>query len=345
MGVIMLIKLMLGVIQFKKAPFKAMQDLFEELSGGQSPDTLFITCADSRIIPSLITQASPGDLFVIRNIGNIIPPYPSFSSEAGAIEYALSTFKIKDIIICGHSQCGAMKGLLAPDTAEKLPAVASWLKHSEAVLKDMHDDSTEHTKDQALKLSIATKKNIIQQVEHLKTYPLIAEKIASNALTIHGWFYELESGKIFIYESGINVFSTLEDALQRAIEVRKNKIITSLCMDYLEQLSHPTSEKSYQQLVQLLNDLKDNIQPIWGVIKEQAQKKLWAELGGFYSNPFDKEFQDALESCAKIQLSNLDVVKRNISEPERRQVRISFFSHIEVQDLKRESGVKPFLNI
>ncbi len=328
----MLIKLMLGVLQFNKKPYVEMQSLFEQLSKGQNPDTLFITCADSRIIPSLITQAYPGDLFVIRNIGNIIPPFPSQSSEAGGIEYALNELNIKDIIICGHSQCGAMKGLLMPNIAERLPAVASWLSHSDSVLQKMHEDRTELITDPEVKLSIATQKNILLQIEHLKTYPVIAKKLANNELTIHGWLYEFESGKMFIYESRSKKFISFEKALESAIDERKNKIINLIAMDYLEKFTHPKTAREYQLLMQLFTGLQHNIMPMWEYIKESSQLKIWEELGSFYNNPLDSKFIALVESGAKIKLTDLKKFQKNISESEgyheycSQLIRSSFFS-------------------
>src|ERR1044072_8260783 len=134
----MLIKLMLGVRQFQNGSFKSMQETFEGLMSAQKPEILFITCSDSRLIPNLFTQTQPGELFVIRNVGNIIPPSHTPSSEAAGIVFALNELNsIKDIIICGHSQCGAMKGLLAPNLKEYLPEVDAWLSHSHSVLKHL----------------------------------------------------------------------------------------------------------------------------------------------------------------------------------------------------------------
>ena len=338
---------MLGMLQFKKQTFKEMQNLFTQLSSGQNPETLFITCADSRIVPSLITQADPGELFVIRNIGNIIPPYPSWTSEAGAIEYALNAFNIKDIIICGHSQCGAMKGLLTPDIKLQLPAVASWLTHSLSVLDKMHDDHSDLINDPIVKLSIATKNNIIQQVNHLKTYPLIAKKIANNELTIHGWLYEIESGKVFIYESKSNEFLSLEEALLRAIEARKNKITTNLVMDFLQPLTGPKSAQEYQQLMRLFTSIKNNIQPIWHLIKEAVQQKLWIELGGLYTNPVDSKFLALVESCSQIKLTGLNTFQKNVSESYGYQqycsqlIRSSFFSQPKTNNFCAENITVP----
>jgi len=274
-----------------------MQALFEELSNGQNPETLFITCADSRIVPSLITQASPGELFVTRNIGNIIPPYSSsfLSSEAAAIEYSINTFGIKDIIVCGHSQCGAMKGLLDPDLEKTLPHVASWLTHSHTARRS----SLMHT----------TKENIKLQLEHLKTYPVILEKLNRNELHLHGWYYELESGKIAVYEASSNEFIDIERALQLAIEARKNKIINHIVLDYLEE-----KNKS-----QFMDEYYYDFTPIWHDIKMAVQQKLWTELGGFYENEQDDAFVSLVMSGAQFKLENLNRMQINIHESQEYQ--------------------------
>ncbi|AMP88881.1 carbonic anhydrase [Legionella pneumophila] len=309
----MLIKLMLGLLEFKKKPFIGMRDLFEQLSTGQNPETLFITCSDSRIVPSLITQAAPGDLFSIRNIGNIIPPYPSSYSETGAIEYALKVLEIKDIIICGHSNCGAMKGLLTPHIEEHLPAVASWLNHSQAVLQEMHEERMTETNALTRELEIATKKNILLQMEHLKTYPLVIEKTTHKELTIHGWYYELETGQVFIYEPDLKEFINLEYALDRALESRKNKIVSGLCMNYLQQKIPLKSEKEYHQLIELITNLKDNILSIWEFIREPAKQQLWKELGGFYASPEDEEFIAMVESSTSLKLTELEEFRKKVT--------------------------------
>lgn len=313
---------MRGVLQFKKNSFVEMQDIFEKLSQGQNPETLFITCSDSRIIPSLITGSKPGALFSIRNIGPIIPPYPSLFSEAAALEYALSTFNIKDIIICGHSQCGAMKGLLTEGLAETLPSVALWLGNAEAVLDEMRHDHSEHTADPQLKLSIATKKNIVLQMEHLKSYPMVAKKLANKELTIHGWLYEFETGKIFIHEPHLNEFVQLEesDSLKFAIEERKNNIINRVAMNYLKTLSDPQS---------IIASLDTDIKAIWKKIKRTSKQEIWAELGEFYKNRFDKKFIELVESGSMIKLKHLDELQTNRSKLQgaSKEKQPSFFSN------------------
>lgn len=314
--------------------------MFEGLSEGQHPETLFITCSDSRIIPNIFTGHKPGDVFMVRNIGPMVPPYPSVSGEAAALEYALHAFDIKDIIICGHSQCGAMKGLLTPNIAETLPTVASWISHAHPVLDEMHDDHSEPH----IKLAIATQKNIVLQMEHLKTYPQVAQKLANKELTIHGWLYEFETGKIFIHEPSSNNFVQLEesDALKLAMEERKNKIITQVAMDYLHKKSNPKSINEYRKLMDLFASLNKDIQPIWEDIKAASKQKIWAELGDFYESPQDARFINLVESGSKIKLTNLDELQKNISESNGvgKKNKSSFFSNSQPLGEPRRPGLR-----
>src|ERR1044071_9547851 len=125
-------KLVHGIHRFQEGVFRSQKELFEQLSSGQKPAALFITCSDSRIDPNLLTQTEPGDLFILRNASNIVPPYgPYGGGEAATIEYAVSVLGVQDIIVCGHSHCGAMSGLLNPDQVRELPAVRNWLAHAE----------------------------------------------------------------------------------------------------------------------------------------------------------------------------------------------------------------------
>ncbi|KTD60294.1 carbonic anhydrase [Legionella santicrucis] len=312
----MLIKLMLGVRQFQDESFKQMQGIFEHLSEGQKPEILFITCSDSRLMPNLLTQTKPGELFVIRNVGNIIPPSNVPSSEAAGIVFALNELdSIKDIIICGHSHCGAMKGLLTPDLKDRLPEVSSWLQHSHSVLKQMQDTNTPHSSDFALNVRQATKLNILTQLEHLKSYPLVAEKLARGELNLHGWLYEFEKGEVLVYEPQVEEFVSFEKALALAISARRDKIIEQVAMNYLESLAHPRTTKEYEILIQLFSLLeKNNLLTIWPAIKTEATQKLWAELGGLYPSIEDLQFSTLLDQGCQLKLKNLQSFQKNIME-------------------------------
>ncbi|ASQ45872.1 carbonic anhydrase [Legionella clemsonensis] len=306
----MLIKLLLGVRKFRQEVFKEMDSLFQMLSNGQYPDALFITCADSRIVPNLLTQSTPGDLFVVRNVGNIVPPNETnnSASEIAAIEYALKVLKVRNIILCGHSDCGAMKGLLTPNLAEQLPSVASWLTHASSVVKKLQD------KKEIIELESVIKQNVLVQIEHLKTYPIIAQKLASNELTIHGWFYKFESGEIFIYQENQEVFVPLEEALKLSIDERRNQIVKQVAHEYLAQFLQPKTADEFQKSRQLFSALKSDLSTIWEHLKPLVIERLWGEIGELYSNQTDQEFQELITSGVKIQLDNLKELKKNLRD-------------------------------
>ncbi|MCC0178837.1 carbonic anhydrase [Waterburya agarophytonicola K14] len=163
-----------GLTEFQDNYFSTHQEFFQLLSLKQAPEVLLITCSDSRIDPNLLTQTKPGELFVIRNIGNMIPPHGTLNSSEGAgIEYAVAALNIKHIIICGHSHCGSMKALLQLNKLnEDMPLVYDWLKHHgepiRRLLKENHKDC-----DEAELLRIAIEENVLTQIENLKTYPVI----------------------------------------------------------------------------------------------------------------------------------------------------------------------------
>ena len=189
-----------GIHQFQTEDFGPLQGLFAELADGQRPETLFITCSDSRIDPNLLTRARPGDLFILRNAGNIVPPHGSSpSGEAATIEFAVAALGVKEIVVCGHSHCGAMKGLLHPEQVASLPAVAGWLQHAETTRRIV-DDHYGHLTDPGARLLAAIEENVLVQLEHLRTLPSVASRLRRGDLRLHGWMYHLESGEVFAYD-------------------------------------------------------------------------------------------------------------------------------------------------
>ncbi|MEA5535437.1 carbonic anhydrase [Crocosphaera sp. XPORK-15E] len=193
-------KLIEGLQKFQTGYFSSHRELFEELSHGQHPRILFITCSDSRIDPNLITQAQVGELFVIRNAGNIIPPFGAANGgEGAAIEYAISALNIEQVIVCGHSHCGAMKGLLKLSSLEeKMPLVYNWLKHAEATRQLIKDNYSNLEGEELLEVTVA--ENVLTQLENLQTYPVIRSRLHQGNLTLHGWIYRLESGEVLEYD-------------------------------------------------------------------------------------------------------------------------------------------------
>ena len=169
-------KLIQGIHEFQQQDFRPLQGLFEQLARGQSPETLFITCSDSRIDPNLLTRSDPGDLFILRNAGNIVPPHGAANGgEAATIEFAVAGLGVKDIIICGHSHCGAMKGLLEPQGLASLPAMANWLNHAETTRRII-EDNYKHLEEPP-RVTAAVEENVLVQLEHLRTLPAVASRL------------------------------------------------------------------------------------------------------------------------------------------------------------------------
>lgn len=201
-----------GLNDFHDNYFASHKELFEQLSQGQSPEVLFITCSDSRIDPCLITQSQPGELFVLRNIGNIIPTYGTLNSgEGAAIEYAIGALGIKDVVICGHSHCGAMRGLLqVGNLAQQMPLVYDWLRHhAESTRRVVLDNYPDCPQEKLLKIAI--EQNVLTQIENLETYPIIRSRMHSGQLMLHAWIYEIETGEVFAYDASTGRFKALEN--------------------------------------------------------------------------------------------------------------------------------------
>ena len=203
-------KLVDGIHQFQSNIFSSKQRLFEGLVDGQHPLALFITCSDSRINPHLLTQTEPGELFILRNAGNIVPPYGAVEGgEAATIEYAVSVLGVKDIVICGHSHCGAMGGLLDQQQLAKLPAVRSWLCHAESTQRIIEENYGHITDDDA-RLTATVEENVLVQLEHLRTHPSVAAALGRQALNLHGWVYKFETGQVFGYRPQEGQFVPIE---------------------------------------------------------------------------------------------------------------------------------------
>lgn len=212
-----------GLSRFQKEVFPEERDLFSRLASSQSPEALFLTCSDSRIVPGLLTQTQPGDLFICRNAGNIAPPHGEPAGGVSAtIEYAVLALGVRDIIVCGHSDCGAMKGLMHPEKLASMPTVAAWLRHGERarfVIEENYRDL-----DPAARLAALTEQNVLAQLDNLRTYPSVASRLLKGALTLHGWVYDIESGAVRAYHPGEGRFLPLqpahEGASDRSLEVK-----------------------------------------------------------------------------------------------------------------------------
>ena len=201
--------LLRGADRFMRQVHPQNAELFKGLASSQSPHTLFLACCDSRIVPELITQTQPGELFVSRNIGNIVPAYGEMLGGVSAvIEYAVMVIGVQQIVICGHSDCGAMKGLLgAPLT--HMPTVSSWLRNAEAARSVVL--TRELPPDQALRAMI--EQNVRLQLAHLRTHPSVSASLAKGTLTLHGWVYDIEHGNVSIVVDGVTELVSVSDAI------------------------------------------------------------------------------------------------------------------------------------
>ncbi len=204
-------KLVQGIHQFQRNAFRSRKDLFERLAQGQSPEALFITCSDSRINPNLLTQTEPGELFILRNAGNIIPPHGApANGEHATIEFAVVSLGVTDIIVCGHSHCGALTGLLDPASLGELPAMSAWLTHAEATARIMRENYP-HLEGEPL-LTATIEENVLVQLENLRTLPSVANRLASGDLLLHGWVYQIDTGEVFAYDAAEGQFVSLSGA-------------------------------------------------------------------------------------------------------------------------------------
>lgn len=201
-------RLKAGVARFQSEVFPRQKARFEKLAVRQQPEILFLTCADSRLDPNLITQMPPGELFVCRNIGNVVPPHGTQEgSIASLMEYAIGVVGVRHVIICGHSNCGAMKSLLDPDDDLQVPRVTEWLRYAEAARRV----ATSLQEKQLSKdlLVTATEQNVVAQLNNLRTYPEVAVRLSTKTLTLHGWYYDIATGRVDEYNSESGEFAPL----------------------------------------------------------------------------------------------------------------------------------------
>lgn len=204
-------KLYKGIHKFQESYFKKEEEFFKRLSKEQEPEVLFITCADSRVDPNLVTQSKPGELFIVRNVGNIIPPYDAIkdkNSVAAAIEFAVLMLKVTDIIVCGHSNCGAMEALYKDERElTNMPHLKDWLKLA-APVKDIVLKYYSMIQSEA-RQRITEEENVLCQLHNIQTYPFVQEALNAGVLHLHGWYYNIGTGSIYYYNSSEDVFELI----------------------------------------------------------------------------------------------------------------------------------------
>ena len=206
-------RLIEGVHKFRSGEFGSFRKLFRKLSrDGQSPHTLFITCSDSRVLAELITHSQPGDLFVVKNVGNIVPPASArgdTNSTAAAIEFAVDTLRVSDLVICGHSQCGAMAALLADNPiSPATPHLRDWLNLAAPVRETLKKNYT-HLHELRARENAAAEENVLFGLDNLHSYPCVQDRLMEGTLRLHGWFFKIATAELFAYDPETRQFSPL----------------------------------------------------------------------------------------------------------------------------------------
>lgn len=221
-------KLIRGIVDFRQNMRPTCKDRFAQLALGQSPDALFIACSDSRVVPNLFASTDAGDLFVVRNVGNLIPPCgeegrsTSDESEAAALEFALLNLPVSEIIVCGHSECGAMRALVQGSQIDQAPNLMSWLRHGKKGLKKLQDGSSigcdleRHNQLSQL--------NVLAQIEHLKTYPIVQQRVSEGKLRLHGWWFDIKEANVYEYDDGDRRFNLIDEDYARLLIERANRL-------------------------------------------------------------------------------------------------------------------------
>jgi len=208
-------KLLRGIVDFRKNVRSGYRETFARLALGQAPDALFVACSDSRVVPNLFASTEPGDLFVIRNVGNIIPPCGADGlsvgdlSEAAAIEFSTITLKVTDIIVCGHSECGAMRALLEGQGPTPTIHLRAWLHHAQSALQKfqggMRMNATLSLPNHLSQL------NVLHQLENLRTYPVVRDQICAGQLNLHGWWFDIANAEVLAYEVSEGRFVVIDE--------------------------------------------------------------------------------------------------------------------------------------
>jgi carbonic anhydrase len=218
-------RILRGLKRFRKKVFPKHRELFRKLELQQRPTALFITCADSRIDPCLLTQTKPGELFLCRVIGNIVPRYPeSIGGVSATIEYAVGVLGVPDVIVCGHTDCGVMKGVLNPDALKPLANVSAWLSHAQPA-REALAESAENLSEPEFLLAL-TERNVVEQLKNLHTHPAVAARLARGNLKLHGWVYHIGKGTVTTYSSRGKKFIRVRTIRPRKAKPRKGVIGT-----------------------------------------------------------------------------------------------------------------------
>jgi carbonic anhydrase len=225
-------KLIKGLLDFQRHSLPPYRATFARLANGQTPDCLFITCADSRVVPNLLVSMDPGDLFVIRNVGNMVSPSDEKGesmgdwSEAAALEYALLHLPVVDVVVCGHSGCGAMKALLSGNVDQRAPNLGQWLDLGQSARRSLEQGGW--VGEGLSPTDRLSQLNVLQQLEHLRTYPLVQERLAAGTLRLHGWWFDIGHAQVHAYRPERECFVPID-------EQEGEKMLAELRGDSVEQ--------------------------------------------------------------------------------------------------------------
>lgn len=221
-------KLIAGIVEFREKLLPEYVGHFRELAAGQTPDAMFISCSDSRVVPELLASTDPGDLFVMRNVGNMVPSAmvdggsTGDVSEGGAIEYALLVLNVTNIIVCGHSECGAMKAALSRNRMDGVPNLDKWLHHATSAVFRLEQegplDSRLSPENQLSQL------NVLVQLEHLMSYPIVQERVFAGTLGLSGWWFDIASGEMYSYERESRMFEKIDRGSAERLVARIDRL-------------------------------------------------------------------------------------------------------------------------
>ncbi len=204
--------LLAGVSRFRRNIFQPQREFYERLAREQRPTAMFITCSDARVDPHTLTQSQPGELFVLRNAGNVVPTYGTMAGgEAATIEFAVGVLGVVDIIVCGHSDCGAVKTALAPKPPESLPCLRAWLSHFDDARRIAQRCSHEGRGDDMIDAAI--EENVLVQLSRLQTFPSVAAAQRAGRLALHGWVYDIGGGQVRVFDHRLHRFATTSPTL------------------------------------------------------------------------------------------------------------------------------------
>ena len=214
-------KLIQGIVDFRQNLTEEKRQLFADLALGQKPDALFIACSDSRVVPNLFASTDPGDLFVLRNIGNLIPPFPSSEeiSATAVMEFSLFSLEVADIIVCGHSECGAMQAIMKGVESNCCAHLKKWLKYGESSLEKLRTGITLDTS--LAQHNQLSQINVLQQIEHIKSYPFIQKLLKEEKVRIHGWWFDIGRADVYSYDEQQKKFVVIDR--DRADNILKNR--------------------------------------------------------------------------------------------------------------------------